>query len=159
MDQELKGIVDFLTERGKQYLKQGPIELKGYFIMRYPSKPKLVYSPINFEGLTHPMFRDVLPVFIQTKWTQRKDENEPGSLLIAVCTIGSFIYTPKPERYCPLYDKIGKTGIAVTVNTVDKNYAFLTFFERSGDDIIFQEAIEHHEHFTRLGAALYPKEI
>lgn len=159
MDQELKGVVDFLTARGKQYIKQGPIVIKGYFIMRYPSKPKLVYSPINFGALAHPMLRYVLPFLIQAKWQQRKEVNETGSLLIAVCTIGSFVYNPKAESYCPLVDKIGKTGIAVTVNTADKNYAFLTFIERKGDDIIFYDEIEHHEHFTRLGASLYPKEI
>jgi hypothetical protein len=80
MDQELTRIVEHLIERNKHKVLFNHLPLKIYFIMRYPDKPKLVYP------------KALLPGLIAHQWAERRANGIQGVDLIAVCTIGTYIY-------------------------------------------------------------------
>jgi hypothetical protein len=92
MDQELTRIVEHLIERNKHKVLFNHLPLKIYFIMRYPDKPKLVYAPIDFGIELNAVPKALLPGLIAHQWAERRANGIQGVDLIAVCTIGTYIY-------------------------------------------------------------------
>lgn len=116
MDQELYGIVEFLIERAKTAINQGKIVDKIYWIMRYPDKPKLVYSPVFISpAFFMSPFIKFLPGLVQNEWDQRKTTNPQGSILEAVCALVSCAYNPKPDD--PNYHKMNSRVLVASVHS------------------------------------------
>lgn len=158
MDQELYGIVEFLIERAKTAICERKFKPKGYFIMRYPGKPKLVYAPIDISIVMVPLFWQWIPNLIEDTWKERKSTNDPGVELVAVCTICSAHYKPEPERLCQFPDKIGSNCLATTVNTCNAAFSYITYGStnpQSSNDFGANEP--NNGGFTPIGKALYPK--
>lgn len=116
MDQELYGITDFFIRRAKVAINRGKIVDKIYWIMRYPDKPKLVYSPVVISSAFFMSpFIKFLPGLVQYEWDQRKASNPPSSTLEAVCALVSCAYQPKPDD--PYYHKMNSRVLVMSVHT------------------------------------------
>lgn len=158
MDQELYGIVEFLIERAKSNMREGGFRHKGYFIMRYASKPKLVYAPLDISLVELPGLYRLIPAHIETTWQARKQAAEEEVTLIAVCTICTARYLPCEGMFCQFPDKIGSSCLTTTVNTQMDMCSYMTFYKRDSYSTITFDATQLNKSgFTKTGQALYPK--
>lgn len=153
MDQELKGITDFLVGRAKVHLQTHFTMCKIYFIIRNHHKIKLVYSPVDCEDIIESAELHLLPVRIQNKWLERRITDPVGTELVAVVVIYTCLYVPN-NRNMPNF---GRTAIATTINMKDDHEAFMIFFKRSRLGVEFDPEIVYVPNNEGVLKYLYPK--
>lgn len=159
MNQELQGIVEFLMGRARKHMENNIHMQKLYFIMRYPGKPQLVYSPIDTGIFFTPLFFQMLPMRVHSQWALKKLANEPGIELVSIMSFVTCDYLPRD----PTTDLMHRSGASVMVygvHTKDNIKIFQQFYQRTGTKIIWDPVDEE----TRLnptgpGANLFPTDL
>lgn len=156
MNDELRGIVMFLTDRGKANLQRDNRARKLYFIMRYPDKLKLVYAPIDCAMFYHRDVLHLLPYHLQYNWDERKEKTS-GIELIAVCSVYHCIYDPFGKDF-NFIGKRGESVLATTVHTSQSVHTMLTFYTKNDKgEMAFEETIEKDLELTPIGERMFPK--
>jgi hypothetical protein len=151
MDQEIRGISEYIIGLNKLRLKTDDHLLRVYFIMRYPDKPKLVFYHLESELFLEMMPFNILPGFVKLRWAEIKDTRPPGTDLIAVVLIGIALFEPK--------DNEGGTNkrnsLLTSIYTKEKVESLRTFYDETGAGLQF-EAIEELEITDSTISNLYP---
>lgn len=136
MDQEIYKIAEFLIERAKRHIIDGYALNKIYWILRYPDKPKLVYSPIDIHLLFfYGPFLKLLPHAIQAQWHKRKATNPINATLEAVCAIVTCKYNPGPTDKYP--DRKGYELLVLSIHTPNAIAIYHMFFANIDGTVVF----------------------